>query len=114
MIQNILQKKYESHLNPSEQISLRLIKDHEGFWLKALLGSPQRAHEFMLVSKENTHELLIEFLDGVLEDFFKADRNAYLPLDFSERVFDNKTLWVKQEFRDFEAEELAKKWLELS
>ncbi|MES2504992.1 MAG: hypothetical protein V4534_08970 [Myxococcota bacterium] len=114
MIQNILQIKHQSHLEPSEELSVSLLKDKDGFWLKALLGTSKRAHEFVFVSEDADHELLTEYFDGVLTEFFAADRRAYLPLDFSKRTYDGKVLWAKQEFRDFEAEELAEKWLGLS
>lgn len=111
---DLLQKKYQTNLAPLEKITLSFYKDKDGFWLKTLVGTENKAHEFMFVAEDEDFDLLVDYLDGVLEEFFESDREALLPLDLSKRIFDNKTLWVKHEFRNFEAEKLAKIWLELS
>lgn len=111
---DLLQKKYQSFLAPSEKITLSFYKDKDGFWLKGLVGTEKKAHEFMLVTADEDFDLLVDYLDGVLEEFFKSEREAFLSLDLSKRVFEDKTLWAKQELRNFEAEELAKIWLGLS
>lgn len=111
---NLLQKKYQTYLAPLEKITLSFYKDKDGFWLRTLVGTEKKAHEFMFTTEDDNFDLLVDYLDGILQEFFESERDALLPLDLSKRVFDDKTIWVKHEFRNFEAEELAKIWLELS
>ena len=111
---DLLQKKYQTFLAPLEKITLSFYKDKDVFWLKTLVGTDKKAHEFVFMTEHEDFDLLVDYLDGILQEFFKSKRDALLPLDLSKRVFDNQILWVKHEFRNFEAEKLAEIWLELS
>ncbi len=53
----------------------------------------------------------VDFLDGVLAEFFEEDRDASLPLDFVGHPYDDTVVFARQEKRDLLAEADAEKWL---
>ena len=86
--------------------------------LKALVGTMDKAHLFEIfadsqdLDEDEQFALLLDFLDGVLEEFFEHERNGGLPLDFAKRTFEGVDILVRQELRNFKAERLADELLD--
>lgn len=111
---SLLEEKYAKELKPGEEIQLSTTSEDGKLSLKALVGTANRAHEFEIAANLEKHTsehdlilLLLDFLDGVLPEFFRHDRRASLGLDFVKRRFNQTDIWARQEYRDFEAERLA-------
>lgn len=112
----LLLEKYDTHLKSTETIRLEALHGSNCLLLRALVGTQEKAHCFELFTDSPTQPsmqfgLLLDFLDGVLEEFFEHERNAGLPLDFVKRKFEGADLLVRQELRNFEAERLAEELL---
>jgi hypothetical protein len=109
----LLNDKFAEKLKAGENIRLATVNDSGHLVLSAYIGTEQRSHTFELKTQTTTQDesdsllLLLDFLDATLKEFFRLDRRAGFGLDYAKRVFEGKTLWVRQEFRDFEAERLA-------
>ena len=113
-INNLLNERYQTHLEKHETI-LIIAKIGDGAsYLSAQLGDNDRAHVFEFFVRDCQKsdldgglDLLIDYLDGALFEFFEEDRNAFFPLDFTPRDFESHQIWVRHEFHDFKAESLA-------
>ena len=110
----ILETKYAKNLESGEAIKLETTSEGGKLSLKAFAGTTNRAHEFeiatnleKLADEQDLTLLLLDFLDGVLQEFFRHDRRASLGLDFVKRRFNQTDIWARQEYHDFEAERLA-------
>jgi len=115
----LLQDKFKSSLKEGERIVLEVHDEDGVITLRALVGTSKRAHEFEVkieIKKPNDDKdtvlLLLDFLDGALQEFFRYDRKAGFGLDFAKRRFEGLDLFVRQEYRDFEAERLADELLQ--
>lgn len=112
----LLLEKFAVHLRPNEGIRVESLYGDNCAFLRALVGTENKAHVFefftdTLEPSEKEFGLLLDFFDGVLEEFFAHRRNAGLPLDFTKRQFEKVHLFARQEYHDFEAERLAENLL---
>jgi hypothetical protein len=115
----LLQEKYRSAFKEGEIILLETHAEDGVIKLRALVGTQKRAHEFELKCEiKNPHDdkdvllLLLDFFDEALGEFFRRSRKAGFGLDFAKRRFEGVDLFVRQEYRDFEAERLADELLQ--
>lgn len=121
-LEALLHERYGATLVPDEQISVSARTGASAAWLRARVGDAERALEFELFTRlgepasssedDDLLAWLIDFLDGVLAEFFAADRDAYLPLDFTPHAFEGRWIFARSELRDFAAEAAANAWLE--
>ena len=118
-LEELLADRYSGALEEGEHIRVRARTGRNAAWLRARVGTDQRAHEIELFARDVEGEaldgalgVLVDFLDGVLEELFAAARDAYLPLDYSPRRFDDHVVFARSEVRDFAAEAAADALLE--
>jgi hypothetical protein len=111
---DLLSQKFADKLTVDEEIFLEALWGKDCALLKASVGNSQKAFVFELFiahldasGVEAGFGLLVDFLDGVLEEFFMRKRGAGFGLDFAPRQFEASTILVRQEFHNFEAERLA-------
>lgn len=88
-LEGALQRAHQASLEGDEGIRLEGREGPRAGWLLARVGEEGRPWEFELFVRDVAGEgldgplgVLLDFLDGVLTEFFEADRDAWLPLDF--------------------------------
>lgn len=117
LMQNGLKEKYSAQLDAHESITVRASSGKDSVFLQVEVGDQQKAHafDFFIEKCEDPDDAiwdLLDFSDGVLGEFFAAERDAWLELDFSERTFENRHLLVRHDFKNFAAEDAAQKYLD--
>lgn len=82
--------------------------------LRAFLGNAQKAQLIELCIEDLKGEetdaifaLLLDFLDGVVDEIVRSKGHARLPLDFTKRSFEGFVIYARSEQRHFEAERMA-------
>lgn len=118
-LERLLAERFGGALEEHETISIDARTGPDAAWLRARVGDSDAGHEIELFVRHVSGEgldgalgILVDFLDGVLEELFAAHRDAYLPLDFAERRFENHLVFTRSEFRHFAAEAAAEALLE--
>lgn len=120
-INHLLNERYQTHLKKNEAISIIAKFGDDASYLNAQIGDDDRAHVFEFFVRDCVEsdldgglDLLLDYLDGTLLEFFGEDRNAFFPLDFTPRDFASQQIWVRHQFHDFKAESLALEFLKKS
>jgi hypothetical protein len=120
-INALFNKKFAPFLKKNESVLVSAKIGENNAYIQAQIGDSQAAHvfEFFVRGQQNSDlggglEILIDYLDGVLMEFFEQDRSAFFPLDFTSRDFDGHQVWAKHEYHDFKAELLAAELLKKS
>ena len=110
----LLNQNFASKLESGETIRLEVENTGDEVMLRTYVGTPLRAHVFELKTTPTEADdpeelvlLLIDFLDASLQTFFRQNRRGGFSLASTKREFEGTTLWVRQEYRDFEAERMA-------
>ena len=87
-------------------------------WLRARVGPPRHPHEFELFTRDVDGDgldgalgVLVDYIDGVLTEYFDGGREAGLGLGFHPRDYDGVVVWGRSEVRDLDAEAEADRWL---
>lgn len=113
-LDHLLTEKYQARLDSDEQIRTKAYHGNQAVALHAQVGSLIKAHVFELVCESDTNDdidaalaLLIDYLDGVLEEFLQSKGEKWLPIDYIEKSFEGHTLWIKHNFVNFELEQAA-------
>lgn len=113
-LEALLAERYGGALEEGQHIGIEARTGPDAAWLKTRVGSSERAHEIELFTCDVQGDgldgalgLLVDFLDGVLEELFAAGGDAYLPLDFTPRRFEGTVLYARSELRDYAAEAAA-------
>jgi hypothetical protein len=98
----------------ADRVKIEAKTGPEAAWLKCAIGSDARAHEIELFVRDVDDSgidgglgVLVDFLDGALEQFFEADRDAWLPLDFTGHPAGEHVVLARMELRDYAAERMA-------
>lgn len=117
IMQTALNDKYSRLVAKSEKISLSASVGPESAFLQASLGDKNKAHVFDIFAEqcawpEEKIWDLLDFLDGVLAEFFEHDRDGWLELDFSERDFEGQPLLVRHALVNYAAEKAATAFLQ--
>jgi hypothetical protein len=117
-LEQALCEGYAEQLEPGESITVAMRTGPDCAWLEARVGPPGRAFELELFAREVPGELfdgalglLVDYLDGVLEEWLGKDREGFLPLDFEGRPFEDHIVFVRGELRDYAAEAAAERLL---
>jgi hypothetical protein len=120
-INHLLNDCYQAHLKKHESISVIARFGDNASYLNVQVGDNNRAHVFEFFMRDCREsdlncglDFLIDYLDGILLEFFEEDRNAFFPLDFTPRDFASYQIWARHEFHDFKAESLALELLKKS
>ncbi len=110
----LLNTHHAKKLHDGESIRLEVDTTGDDLLLRAYVGTPLRAHVFEIKTelgladdKEEKLLLLIDFLGASLNTFFRMQRRGGFSIAFTNRDFEGEKLWVRQEYRDFEAERMA-------
>lgn len=113
-VEQALNEGYADQLEDGERITVELRTGPRSAWLLARLGTPAKAFELELFTRDVEGELfdgalglLVDYLDGVLEEWLGNDREGFLPLDFEGRPYDGHVIFARGELRDYEAEAAA-------
>ena len=117
-LRDLLLQQHESSLVLNETIQVEIHTGSNAVCLKTRVGNGKSDHVFELFAREIKNidldtclALIIDYLDATLDEFFREDRNAFFPLDFTPRSFEGLTIWVKHELRRFDCENEADKLL---
>jgi len=120
MITDALLERFSKRLNPGESILVRGFTGFECAFLEIKIGTETRLHLFEFFTKnlrgdelDGALGLLVDYADGVLEEFFRFKRNRYFPIDFVQREYDGQPVFARHELinsdADQKADELLKK-----
>jgi hypothetical protein len=109
-----LHSRYAPFLESSETIALFAFTGDDAAFLEVHVGEPARPYTFEFFCErvpgallEGALGVLVDFLDGVLAEFFRHEREAHLPLEFARRRFDDTDILVRSERREFALEAAA-------
>jgi hypothetical protein len=114
MITDALLERFAKRLNSGEEIHVRAFTGFECAFLEVKIGTEARAHLFEFFTKnlrgdelDGALGLLVDYADGVLEEFFRFKRNRYFPIDFVQREYDGHAVLARHELINAQAEEMA-------
>jgi hypothetical protein len=114
-----LNERHGGGLMFGEAIEVAARSGDRAAYLRAAVGNTERAHELELFARdvpgdelEGALGVLVDYLDAVLEEWFAADREGGLPLDFEARPYAGTTVFVRQQLREYALEAEADRWLE--
>lgn len=83
-------------------------RDRSSQYSMSATMDPQR---YAALSKAQTLEILLDFLDWCLESYFHEDRDAFLPLDWASHRFEDVEVYAKGELRNSFLDDAADAWL---
>lgn len=113
-VESALVERHGDALTDDESVRLEATLGPDAAWLKARIGSEERAYEAELFAREVEGEgldgalgALVDYLDGLLEEWLASERDAWLPLDWEGRPYDGLTLYARGDLRDYAAERAA-------
>jgi hypothetical protein len=118
MITDALLERFMKRLHAEEDISVRGYTGFESAFLEIDIGTIEKMHHFEFFTKnlrgdelDGALGLLVDYADGVLEEFFRFKRNRYFPIDFVQREYDGHPVFARHELRNTKAEELSNELL---
>ncbi len=121
MISDALLERFSKRLNSGEDIHVRGFTGFECAFLEIDIGTAQKMHRFEFFTKnlrgdelDGALGLLVDYADGVLEEFFRFKRNRYFPIDFVQREYDGHPVYARHELNDINAEKMADELLKKS
>lgn len=113
-VEEALVERHGGGLGDDETVRLEASTGVDAAWLKARVGTEERAYEAELFARDVDGEglegalgLLVDYLDGLLEEWLANERDAWLPLDWDTRTYDGITLFARGDLRDYAAERAA-------
>ncbi len=113
MITKGLLERFSKRLNPEEDVQVNGFTGEESAYLIVSLGTEEKMHVFEFFTKNKRGDeldgalgLLVDYADGILEDFFRHKRNRYFPIDFIQNEYDKHPIWAKYELKNLKAESL--------
>lgn len=106
----------------SEQFELDVVKEGDDAVVKLTLRSFDRTHVYAMeaaVRREQYHamtvaaaiDVALDFLDWYLGEYFREDRDAFLPLDWKPYRFGDIEVMARGEVRNEFLDEAADAWL---
>jgi hypothetical protein len=114
MITDALLERFSKRLNPSEEIHVNGFTGFECAFLQINIGTDSKTHLFEFFAQNMRGDeldgalgLLVDYADGVLEEFFRFKRNRFFPLDFVQREFDGHPVFARHELINPKAESLG-------
>jgi hypothetical protein len=113
-----LNERHGESLEEGERVSVQARTGPEAAWVRARVGTEQRAFEMELFARgvpgeelEGALGVLVDWLDGALEQWLAAGREGWVGLDWDRRTLDGVSLFVRGGLRDYEAEAMADRLL---
>ncbi len=113
-IEVLLREKYCDNVSLQNQIYITALYGDSGVILNARVGNKESAHLFELACEhmndpgiDGALGVLVDYLDGILAEFYKEKGHRWLPLDYTARPFENHTIFVKHTYRNFALENAA-------
>lgn len=114
MITDALLERFAKRLNAGEQIQVRAFTGFECAFLEVRIGTEVKTHLFEFFTKnlrgdelDGALGLLVDYADGVLEEFFRFKRNRYFPIDFVQREYDGHAVLARHELINSKADRMA-------
>lgn len=123
MAAEALSMRIAGALGPHDEIELVGKVGNRAAYIRTRVGPRQRPHEMELFVREvpgagfeGALGVLVDYLDGVLEEWAASGREGTLPLDYEGRPYELEdggtiSVYVRGEVRDLEAEAGATQWL---
>ncbi|MCP4502841.1 MAG: hypothetical protein GY822_23120 [Deltaproteobacteria bacterium] len=112
IIETGLNEKNATFLDEGERIRVAGRRGKKAAFLQARVGNETLVMQFEVFARDfkgtdfdGPVGAVVDFLDGVLDEYFDEDREAYLPLDFTAHPYENGFVFARQEKRNFAAEE---------
>jgi len=114
MITDALLERFAKRLNSDEEIHVRALTGFECAFLEVKIGNEAKTHLFEFFTKnlrgdelDGALGLLVDYADGVLEEFFRFKRNRYFPIDFVQREYDGHAVLARHELINAKADQMA-------
>ncbi len=114
MITDALLERFLKRLNPGEDIYVKGYTGFECAFLEIDIGAETKMHHFEFFTKnlrgdelDGALGLLVDYADGVLEEFFRFKRNRYFPIDFVQREYDGHPVFARHELRNQKADKMG-------
>ena|ERR1700752_1467150 len=114
MITDALLERFLKRLNTGENIHVKGFTGFESAFLEIEIGTDLKMHHFEFFTKnlrgdelDGALGLLVDYADGVLEEFFRFKRNRYFPIDFVQREYDGHPVFARHELRNNKAEKMS-------
>lgn len=114
MITDALLERFAKRLTAGEDISVRGYTGFECAFLEIQIGAETKMHHFEFFTKnlrgdelDGALGLLVDYADGVLEEFFRYKRNRYFPIDFVQREYDGHPVFARHELKNVKAEKMG-------
>lgn len=118
-IEQGLIEKFDKHLKDLSEIKIQIRLGYQAAYLQCRVGSSEHMHQFDFFARnvpgvdfDGALGVLVDFLDGAMEQFFEADRDAYFPLDYTGHPCPGgHTVYARSTLRNLIAEEAADQFL---
>jgi hypothetical protein len=114
MITDALLERFAKRLTADEAIFVRGFTGFESAFLEIQIGSEAKMHHFEFFTKnlrgdelDGALGLLVDYADGVLEEFFRFKRNRYFPIDFVQREYDGHPVFARHELKNLKVDKLG-------
>jgi hypothetical protein len=114
MITDALLERFAKRLNPGEDIYVRGYTGFECAFLEIKIGTESKMHHFEFFTKnlrgdelDGALGLLVDYADGILEEFFRFKRNRYFPIDFVQREYDGHPVFARHELKNPKTEKMG-------
>lgn len=114
MITDALLERFLKRLNPGEDIYVKGYTGFECAFLEIDIGAETKMHHFEFFTKslrgdelDGALGLLVDYADGVLEEFFRFKRNRYFPIDFVQREYDGHPVFARHELKSPKADKMG-------
>ncbi|MCA9508027.1 MAG: hypothetical protein KC505_06385 [Myxococcales bacterium] len=114
MITDALLERFLKRLNPGEKITVKGFTGFECAFLEIRIGTEQKTHLFEFFAKNMRGDeldgalgLIVDYADGILEEFFRFKRNRSFPIDFVQREYDGHPVFARHELINPSATEMA-------
>jgi len=91
-------------------VEILLKNDDESFWY------PIEAKMELLESDLKDREaslLLLDYIDSFFGSYFQEDENIFVPIDWSSRVFEGETIYIKGQKLNLKVEKRAAEFLKV-
>lgn len=121
MIRDALLERFLKRLTAGEGITVEGFTGFECAFIKVCIGTEAKMHVFEFFTKDLRGDeldgalgLLVDYADGVLEEFFRFKRNRYFPIDFVQREYDGHPVFSRHELMSPKSDKMGDELLKKS